>query len=94
MNLLGASILFARGTNTHNQLKIICSEPKVDKKFITLLDFLDKLYMQDNTQYVRSKLQSFLVEYGEEIYREYSKTQVEHGVNDFMYDLKPEKETK
>ena len=82
MTLLGASVLFNRGTNIHNQLRIITSSSD-NPKYRNLLRFLNKLYEAENTKEQREKLQSFIVAYGEEVYKEYSKSQDIHGIDDF-----------
>jgi len=87
MTILGASILFNRGSNTHNQLRLITSKNK-DPKYKEWFKILDNIFASDNTRSNREELQYFLIENGEEIYRIYSRYQEDHGQNDFGYSLK------
>jgi len=87
MDMLGASVLFTRGANTHSQLSDVVRTTK-EPKFKSMLDELDEIYKMGNTRENREKLQRFIITYGEEIYREFSKRHLSFGKNDFAYDLK------
>ncbi len=87
MTMLGASVLFMRGKNTHNQLSQIVRNQR-NPKYVSLLEEIDILFSLDNTRENREKLQRFIIKYGEEIYREFSKFNLDFGNNDFGYDLK------
>lgn len=87
MTLLGASVLFARGTNTHNQLRLIVAAGG-DGRYVDFLEILSILYKTENTPAQRDKLQMFLVNYGEEIYKEYSICCIDNDKNRDSYALK------
>lgn len=84
MSILGTSILFARGTNIHNQLTLIMNSDHGNEYFKILKLKLDIIYQSDNTKDNRDRLQDFILKHGEEIYLKYS----ELGDNDLSYDLK------
>ena len=87
MTLLGASILFNKGTNVHNQLRLICSGScksvkkvneitnihNLDDEFDDLLKALDEIYGLGNTQLNREQLAAFLLRYSDKIYLEFNK---------------------
>lgn len=84
MSILGTSILFARGTNIHNQLTLIINSVHDNEYFKALKSQLNIIYKSDNTKDNRDRLQDFILKHGEEIYLKYS----ELGDNNFSYDLK------
>ena len=81
MTLLGASLLFNKATDTHNQLRYICSHPvrneneiinslNRESEYDDLLKSMDELYSLGNTKHNREQLQAFLLRYGNKIYLE------------------------
>ncbi len=87
MTMLGASVLFMRGGNIHNQLSQVVKNAKNDR-YTSLLTKLNLIYELGNTQENREKLQRFIIDYGEEIYREFSRYHLSFGGGEFGYDLK------
>lgn len=85
MTIAGAAILFTRGVNTHNQLKFIVAETS-EPKFKKLLKELGIICFSEDTHQNRDLLQNFIVQYGEEIYREYSKNLSKDEI--YGYNLK------
>ena len=63
MDMIGASILFSRGANTHNQLSQVVREAK-GNRFISLLEEMDVIYALSNIRENREKLQNFIITYG------------------------------
>lgn len=87
MDMLGASVLFTRGNNIHNQLSDVVAITK-EPKFISMLKEMNLLYTLENTRANRESLQAFIIKHGDEIYVEFSKRHLSFGQDNFGYDLK------
>ena len=103
MTLLGASLLFSKGANTHSQLRYICSHPvrneneiinslNRESEYDELLKIMDELYSLGNTKNNREQLQEFLLRYADKIYLESLRCQREAEKKSLqekkIYDLK------
>ena len=101
MNILDASILFARADNVKTQLDYISGHKAISEKdrqvFDYLIRILDKIYMSANTRKHRQDLQDFILHNGDKIYKKYTElsnvvlTNDDTGLtSEDSYDLKPD----
>lgn len=70
MNILGASILFAKGTHLHNQLKVLCAHG-FDPMYSKLRREIESIYQQENTKANRDALQKFIDKHALDIHNLY-----------------------
>ena len=68
--ILNASILFAKGTNTHNQLRFIVTRSDV-MLYTELMERLEGIYSLENNCKNQQCLQDFITTYADDIYNKY-----------------------
>ena len=83
--MLQVSVLFTAGGNIHHQLMEICKTETI--KYAILLKEIDAIYAGPNTREYRNKLNKFVIEHREDIYREFCKG-CSFGFSDNTYNLK------